>query len=78
MEKKIKIGDWVIAKQKSIFPESWNDFLKDYPLAIAQVKEVYTPGGTKHYGAKVELYNSISGKKCSYAFKFEDLEVIDE
>ena len=69
---KLRIGMWVICKKKSIWNETFADFLEDYPLGVAKITSISEEFNTVNIGG------GYSNKpNYTYMFRPSDLEIID-
>ena len=64
----IKVGMEVCARHKSVFPESWNNFVREYPSRIARVMTVFENSQT------VEIGNTGC---LSFCFHLSDLAEVE-
>ena len=44
MSKEIRKGSWVLATKKSLASDNYKEFLKDYPLGVAQINSIEKSG----------------------------------
>ena len=63
----MKAGDWVLATKKSMFSSTYDLFLQDFPLGVAQITRMTDRG--------VDIQSKEHGR---FLFKEEDLVLLKE
>lgn len=78
MSHKLKVNDLVIAFQKTKGRRSYEDFLEEYPLAVARIGSIYPSGNISIRGMSRGYLTDDYRRGDDFAFAPDDLILVDE